>query len=63
METRAYLEQHLAEALNIADNVLKIQDNGRVVKESLLMAPGGALKMQSIWEGVKLITVKLFGGS
>lgn len=37
------------------------QSNGRVLRESLLMGPNGGLKVESIWEGNQLITVKLIG--
>jgi hypothetical protein len=57
----SYLKNHLTEALNNPNNILKIQNNGRIVRESLLMGPNGGLKMHSIWEGNKLITVELFG--
>ena len=40
---------------------LPTQANGRIIKESLLMGPYGGLKMHSIWEGNKLITIELFG--
>lgn len=47
-------------------NVYKIpgilQDNGRFMRESLLMGPNGGLNVQSIWENNRLITVELFGG-
>lgn len=60
--SRKVLEQHLDDVLNSASNVLRSQSNGRVVRESLLMGPNGGMKMESIWEGSKLITVKIFGG-
>jgi hypothetical protein len=41
-----------------------MQANGRVLKESLLMGPGGkAVKLQTIWEGNKLITVVVKAGA
>ena len=43
-------------------NIAKLQENGRVIKESLLMDPKGALKMESIWQNDKLITIILKGG-
>jgi len=55
----AYLRGHLGEVLNSTQGIL--QSNGRVLRESLLMGPNGSLKMESIWEGTKLITVKLMG--
>ena len=41
---------------------LPVQDNGRIVRESLLAGPNGLVKVESVWEGVKLITVTLLGG-
>jgi hypothetical protein len=38
-----------------------VQGNGRIVKETLLWGPFGALKIRTVWEGVKLITIELFG--
>jgi len=55
-----YLRQHLGKVLN--SSLGTMQSNGRILKESILMGPNGALKMESIWEGTKLITIKLIGG-
>jgi hypothetical protein len=38
------------------------QEGGRIVRDSLIMGPNGGLKMESIWEGEKLITIILYGG-
>lgn len=57
----SYLKNHLTEVLNNPSNILKMQTNGRVIRESLLMGPKGGLKMHSIWEESKLITIELFG--
>jgi RHS repeat-associated protein len=57
---RALLKNHLEAAYSSAKAVL--QSNGRYLRESLLMGPNGGLKVESIWEGTKLITVKLIGG-
>ncbi|MFA9464179.1 MAG: RHS repeat-associated core domain-containing protein [Velocimicrobium sp.] len=53
---------NLTEAYNNSSSILKVQENGRVVRESLLSGPNGLVKVESIWEGAKLITVTLFGG-
>lgn len=58
-QTRKLLSEHLGEVLQ-QKGVL--QENGRVLRESLLMGPQGGVKVQSIWEGNKLITVILHGG-
>ncbi len=39
-----------------------VQENGRVVRDFILSGPNGCLKVQSIWEGVKLITFMPIGG-
>jgi hypothetical protein len=60
-EVREVVTQNLAQALNNPSSVIA-QTGGRTVRESLLMGPNGAVKLQSIWEGTKLITIKVFGG-
>lgn len=42
--------------------ILKTQENGRVVRESLISGPNGVIKAESVWDGLKLITATLFGG-
>lgn len=59
---RAYVAHELEVTLSDPSTIVRIQENGRVLRESLLMGPNGALKMQSVWEDTKLITVELFGG-
>lgn len=59
---RALFEQHLQAVVNDASNIATTQANGRVVRESLLMGPNGAVKIESIWEGFTLVTINLFGG-
>lgn len=59
---RAVVREHLAEVLNTATNIISVQPDGRIVRESLLMGPHGGAKLESIWEGAKLITVKALGG-
>lgn len=58
---RELLTEHFAMVLNNPMNIVKEQ-GARTVRESLLSGPGGFLKMESVWENNKLITVKLFGG-
>lgn len=58
--TRAYLAEHMGKVLNDATNILSRQANGRIVRESLLMGPKGAAKLQTIWENTKLITANVF---
>ena len=59
---REIVEDNLSEALNKPTSILKVQDNDRIVRESLLSGPNGAVKIESIWEGAKLITIQIFGG-
>jgi hypothetical protein len=39
-----------------------VQSNGRVVRDMLLNGPNGSVKLETIWEGAKLITMEIFGG-
>ena len=50
-ETRKLLFEHLINAFNDPSNISRVQANGRIVKESLLMGPRGGVKIKSIWEG------------
>jgi hypothetical protein len=59
-EGRAYMAEKLAEAFKNAKEI--VQSNGRILRESIIMGPNGAVKMERIWDGNKLITVKLIGG-
>lgn len=56
---RAYIEKHLEQVYNDPTSVVAIQENGRVVRESLLMGPNGGVKLHTVWEGARLITVKV----
>ena len=60
--TRQYLADHLTGVLNDSSNIARIDAVGRVVRESLLLGPGGALKFETIWDGTRLLTGNLFGG-
>jgi hypothetical protein len=57
---RSILNSHFETVYNSTKGIL--QSNGRYLRESLLMGPNGGLKVESIWQGNKLITVKLLGG-
>jgi len=59
---RKLVLEKLTNTFNNTSSILKTQDNGRIVRESLLKGPNGVLKVESIWDGEKLITVKLYGG-
>ena len=60
--SRQFLAEHLGKVAGDASNVLCRQENGRVIKESLLMGPNGSAKLETVWEGTKLITGKFLGG-
>lgn len=60
-EGRSIVQEHLETAFKNTTNGV-VQKNGRMLKESLLTGPNGAVKVQSVWEGNKLITVEIFGG-
>ena len=57
---RSLLNTHLERVYSGTQGIL--QSNGRYLRESVLMGPRGGLKVESIWEGNKLITIKLIGG-
>jgi RHS repeat-associated protein len=59
---RNYVMNAFIQAFKDPNTIAKIQENGRTVREFLLMGPNGGVKVQSIWEGAKLITFELFGG-
>ena len=54
------MAQKIIEAYHNAKPI--IQEGGRCVREILIMGPNGGAKLETIWEGVKLITVKIIGG-
>ena len=58
-DSREYVYKKILEAYYYAQPI--IQENGRILKEILIMGPNGALKMQTIWDGAKLVTVFLLG--
>jgi hypothetical protein len=60
--TRQLLNDHLTDVLNDPSNISRVQQNGRVVRESLLTGPRGSVKLETIWEGNKLITTQIYGG-
>jgi RHS repeat-associated protein len=62
LTTRQVLTEHLTAVLNNPSNIARIQANGNIVRESFLMGPIGGAKLESIWNGAKLITVNIFGG-
>ena len=57
---RNYVSSKITEAYYNAEPIL--QNNGRVLREILVMGPQGGVKLETIWEGTKLITAKIIGG-
>lgn len=60
-QARTYVQAHLGRVLNDASSIVS-QTGGRTVRESFLMGPTGGVKLETVWEGTKLITMKVFGG-
>jgi hypothetical protein len=59
---RPLLSRYLIKALTTAASQKGVvQENGRIVRDTLLMGPNGAVKMQTIWDGQKLVTIHLYG--
>ena len=74
---RQYLTEHLNNVLKDPSNISNVETRTYIAKElpgapvveytattreSLLMGPGGALKVESVWDGNRLLTVILKGG-
>ena len=49
------MAQYFDDVLNDASNIVRIQENGNTVGESLLIEPDGGVKVQSIWDDDRLI--------
>jgi RHS repeat-associated protein len=60
---RALFAEHLDEVFNNPSSVARVQENGRTVREGLFKGPDGMLKTETIWDGNRLITGKLYGSS
>jgi RHS repeat-associated protein len=60
-QARTYVQAHLGRVLNDASSIVS-QTGGRTVRESFLMGPTGGVKIETVWEGTKLITMKVLGG-
>lgn len=60
-DVRRYLADHFTKVVNDPSNIVDRLENGYVKRESLLMGPRGALKMDTIWDGARLITAMLKG--
>ena len=51
----------LSRTLNDKTSIKESLRDGRILRESLMVGPQGVLKMETIWDGEKLITVKILG--
>ena len=75
---REYLSSHLNQVLNDASNISNTEIRSyiakelpgcpeitytAVTKESLLMGPYGGLKLESVWDGNRLLTIVIKGGN
>lgn len=75
---REYISNHLNDVLNDSTNISNVEVRSYVAKElpdkpiikytattreSLLMGPGGAVKVKSVWDGNRLLTVIVEGGN
>ena len=50
---------NLSNAFDDPSSIRETQENGRVVRTSVLKGPNGELKVESVWDKEKLISVKL----
>jgi len=50
---------NLSNAFNDPSSIRETKENGRVVRTSVLKGPNGDLKVESVWDKEKLISVKL----
>lgn len=62
IENRNYMVRHIEAAFYDLTNIIRVQPDGRIIKDSLLMGKRGALRMETIWQKNKLITIFLKSG-
>lgn len=75
---REYISNHLSNVLNDPTNISNVEVRSYIAKElpgkpvveytattreSLLMGPGGAVMVESVWDGNRLLTVIVKGAS
>jgi RHS repeat-associated protein len=58
---RQLLVDHLTEVVNNSANIVAVQADGIIVRESLLIGPNGLVKLQTFWQGNSLNTAFIFG--
>jgi hypothetical protein len=49
--SRQYVAEHLVRVFGDPSSIVRVQDNGRILRKSLLMGPQGAVKFETVWEG------------
>ena len=59
---RQYLAEHLTQVLNNNLNIIS-RERGTETRESLFTGPKGAVKLETVWQGDKLITVVVKEGA
>jgi hypothetical protein len=59
LQGRQLLNSKLTESFYHSQGIT--QTNGRIAKDFILSGPGGNVKVTSIWEGNKLITLNIYG--
>jgi hypothetical protein len=62
IENRDYMVRHIETAFYDSTNIIITQPDGRIVKDSLLIGKRGALRMETVWQNNKLITIFLKSG-
>ncbi|HIC89545.1 MAG TPA: hypothetical protein EYP04_09115 [Anaerolineae bacterium] len=58
---REFVARHFGDVLDDQSNILRIEADGRVVRESLFVGQRGAVKIVSWWDGDRLITFIVTG--
>jgi RHS repeat-associated protein len=59
-QTRVYVSQKIIEAFYNPAATSAIGRGGAVIKDVLIMGPNGGIKLQTIWQGAQLVTIKVF---
>ena len=60
-EGRALLEDFLQSQYDDKSSISSEED-GRAIRDGLLLGPGGFAKMETVWRGAKLITGLIYSG-
>ncbi len=58
---RSFLHDYFMDVLRDPSNVARVTEDGKTIKESLLMGPRGGVKVETIWNGHLLETFKVYG--